>query len=504
MKILMEKFNDKYIVFDSQTWHSALYTEDELLASEEPIAGVEPTGEFVYYETFENYQECLGTTLQLFDTDIYKPHRSKTSFECCEILNDGGAEKIVKYVQVSSAHAVRTVTHIPQVDMQEGVFRLGDYVNIVSSSFGYEQKQLLSLRELDLRGVAFFTFCSADVLDSEETLYENLEILYLPLLSFDIDKCEFAGSKLRHVYSGYFAETPKLSFCNKSLSATISRKAFQGSENLLTVDLRGYSIETITEDAFKDCTALQTVYLPELIQKLEYGAFSGCTSLQECELPESLQTIQESAFEKTGLKRVVLPDGIVRVEDCAFRYCGALEYVEIADADGLKDDVFQDCKNLRCVVVHKSNYKVSDSFVKRIFRGSPNIETFVFGDGVWHIELSALLWFRNLKEVVLKHHGKYAVEISVDILEGLENVTFTVYKGSSTAQKVKEILADNPGLFKLNEVDYAGVPACDVVITETGTQETLTLTVEVDSPQAKKLHKLFDSFPELFRKVYKG
>ena len=96
---------------------------------------------------------------------------------------------------------------------------------------------------------------------------------------------------------------------------------------------------TLIEDvAFLNCTSLTNISnaFPE-VTKLggngttngSYGAFRGCTGLKSVVIPESVKKIGWNAFsECTGLTHLTIPS-TVRIDAWAFDGCTALKEVEI-------------------------------------------------------------------------------------------------------------------------------------------------------------------------------
>ena len=58
----------------------------------------------------------------------------------------------------------------------------------------------------------------------------------------------------------------------------------------------GSVLEKIEPSAFKDCTKLSYIAIPEGVTAISKYAFRGCSSLAEIALPESLKSIGEGAF----------------------------------------------------------------------------------------------------------------------------------------------------------------------------------------------------------------
>ena len=53
---------------------------------------------------------------------------------------------------------------------------------------------------------------------------------------------------------------------------------------------------TVFEATFRDCSSLQSIYIPESVTRIGSGAFGGCSSLQSISLPNSVTSIENSAF----------------------------------------------------------------------------------------------------------------------------------------------------------------------------------------------------------------
>lgn len=121
------------------------------------------------------------------------------------------------------------------------------------------------------------------------------------------------------------------------------RGAFEGHTELLEVYFTVNSqIETIGEDAFKNCTNLERIILPSSVKRIAAGAFAGCTSLREIIFPSDGANIviESNAFAGcVSIKSITLPASVIDIQDEAFKDCTAISdiYLESTVAIVLGD-----------------------------------------------------------------------------------------------------------------------------------------------------------------------
>ena len=82
---------------------------------------------------------------------------------------------------------------------------------------------------------------------------------------------------------------------------------FNGCTYLKEISTIPSFVTTIGNNAFKNCTTLNTVKFREGLEYIGSDVFSGCTTLKRIELPESVTSIGNNAFkDSTQLKKVIL------------------------------------------------------------------------------------------------------------------------------------------------------------------------------------------------------
>ncbi len=110
---------------------------------------------------------------------------------------------------------------------------------------------------------------------------------------------------------------------------TIGKAAFYGCDNLTEVNLPA-SVKTIGELAFANCSTLEKVTFADNSALVEIGknAFDTCISLETVKLPAKLTTIGAGAFRNCeALSRVDIPESVKEIGSQAYVGCKSLDYV---------------------------------------------------------------------------------------------------------------------------------------------------------------------------------
>ena len=81
----------------------------------------------------------------------------------------------------------------------------------------------------------------------------------------------------------------------------------------------GSGLKTIGSYAFRDCSALTQIVLPDGFEKLGDWAFSKCTGLKSIYLGKSITDIGSAAFRDcTGLTDVFLPKSLLGISPMSY------------------------------------------------------------------------------------------------------------------------------------------------------------------------------------------
>ena len=124
---------------------------------------------------------------------------------------------------------------------------------------------------------------------------------------------------------------------------------FADNTQITKCDLTGVTgwgaTPTLPELAFKDCTALQEVTLPDGVQVIGEYAFIRCAALTTVNLSQVTRIDQYAFWECTSLKTLTL-DNVTAIDHDAFYGCTGLETLEIPKCTRFAAYIVSGCKAL--------------------------------------------------------------------------------------------------------------------------------------------------------------
>ena len=183
-------------------------------------------------------------------------------------------------------------------------------------------------------------------------------------------------------YTGDIGIPSSITYQEKNYSVTdIGYGAFAGCSGLTSITIPN-SVTSIGNEAFNSCTGLTSVTLNSntLVSKAyttdnniktifgeqvtEYvigdgvtsigrSAFRNCSDLTSINIPNSVTSIGGSAFQScSGLTSVIIPNSVTSIGDYAFYKCYGLESVTIGNGvTSIGDAAFESCNGLKKVIV---------------------------------------------------------------------------------------------------------------------------------------------------------
>lgn len=161
----------------------------------------------------------------------------------------------------------------------------------------------------------------------------------------------------------------------------------------------GYKVISIAYNAFRACTDLESITIPESVTDIAQCSFMNCTNLQEIRLPSKLNKIKSALFWGCkNLKNIDIPKNVTIIESCAFYMCSSLEEITIPNkVTKLGQGAFQRCSNLKKIEI-PSSVKEAESGV---FSECTNLESVTIHSGLQTIEHDMFYDCTGLKSITI-------------------------------------------------------------------------------------------------------
>ena len=121
----------------------------------------------------------------------------------------------------------------------------------------------------------------------------------------------------------------------------------------VTYNEEKYYVVCIDDAAFRGCSGLTSITIPNSVTTIGNQAFRCCSSLTSVTIPNSVTSIGEGAFADCyGLTSITIPNSVKRIREGAFCRCEGLTYVTIPNSvTTIGNQAFSGCKSLTSVSV---------------------------------------------------------------------------------------------------------------------------------------------------------
>jgi len=238
---------------------------------------------------------------------------------------------------------------------------------------------------------------------------------------------------------------------------TYCMEIFSAKDNLvLPTHFLGKPIVEIAFSVEGKCENVKTILIPEGVKAICGQSFAFFCSLESLEIPDSVEKIYSCAFEGCEkLKYIKLPKNIKFIAGGLFHSCRSLETIEIPSRVCIiEDEAFRGCENLKSLFIPKSVEKIGEDvffitpsleridvdFENNYFKSiDGNLYTkdgkvlirycpkrtdkeFIIPNGVEIIEYNAFQDAKNLKKITLCDSLKTVKESAFAYCENLEEI----------------------------------------------------------------------------------
>ncbi len=212
------------------------------------------------------------------------------------------------------------------------------------------------------------------------------------------------------------------------------------TEAVIPAELDGCPVTEIGEYAFKDCTRLKRVVLPDTIRRIGEFAFKDCSRLTELSIPDTVSEIgwgivqgtswlenQTSDFVSAGQgillaytgteKDVTVPDTVRAVGGYAFDGCTTVETVQLPSSlRSIDAFAFSNCINLRQMQIADG----LESIGEYAFHWCVSLEQIELPDSVKNVGGHGFSYCRSLRKVRL---SQAMTQISNTLFQGCSSLT---------------------------------------------------------------------------------
>ncbi len=127
-----------------------------------------------------------------------------------------------------------------------------------------------------------------------------------------------------------------------------------------TID--GTTVTSIGSEAFRGCTSLTRITIPNSVTSIGNWTFSTCRSLTNITIPNSVTSIGNATFHNCiSLTSITIPNSVTSIGDWAFNDCRSLTSITIPNSvKSIGSDAFSGCRLLTSITIPNSVTSIGD------------------------------------------------------------------------------------------------------------------------------------------------
>ena len=182
-----------------------------------------------------------------------------------------------------------------------------------------------------------------------------------------------------------------------------------------------YSVTSIGEGAFGDCSGLTSITIPNSVTSIGDYAFAYCSGLNAVAIPNSVTSIGKEAFAYcSGLTSVTIGNSVTSIGKSAFEGCSGLTSVTIPNSvTSIGGWAFEGCSGLKSVTIPNSVTSIG----KEAFAGTK--------------------WFANqpdgviyINQMLYTYKGEMPANTSIVVRDGTTQICESAFDGCSDLTSV--------------------------------------------------------------------
>jgi len=234
----------------------------------------------------------------------------------------------------------------------------------------------------------------------------SILLMLLPMLA-SADAVEIDGICYILIEKGKVAEVTR-NF-NRSYSGNViipPKVSYEGTDYDVTSISGNVSNNgnTYLGGAFRGCTGLTAVTIPNSVTSIGYGAFYQCSGLTSVNIPESVTFIGENAFgDCSGLTSLTIPNS-ASIGKNAFAGCSGLTSITIPSSwSSIGYGVFAGCTGLTSVTIPDNIHSIDDT----AFSGCTGLTSVTIPNSVNEIGNQAFYGCTSLSSIIIPNSVSY-------------------------------------------------------------------------------------------------
>ena len=204
---------------------------------------------------------------------------------------------------------------------------------ILSTNPGFTDEQFANVKIIVLRNTLDAYQCDANwskfanILPLTYSFQENG--IYYEIKN-DNEVSVSYDSSISNIYNGHVAIPESVTHDGNTYQVTsIGSDAFKGCTSLTSVSIPN-TVTTIGPSAFQGCTSLKSIKIPNSVISIEGKAFSTCSALTSLDLGTSVQYLGKNAFSDCyGLTQLYIPPSLNLIDCEAFKDCYYLKEINL-------------------------------------------------------------------------------------------------------------------------------------------------------------------------------
>ncbi len=223
-------------------------------------------------------------------------------------------------------------------------------------------------------------------------------------------------------------------YCASS-STDIVITSYTGTDTEITVpsEIEGVPVTQIASTAFKDCTSLKIIELPESIKVLDKAAFDGCDNLDDIIIPKDSPCLELLRKEnpmviindilidadKFTSKNITIPDNVKKIGRCVFKGRDEILTITIPESvTYIGKEAFAECSVLSEVTINEGTTCIGES----AFYECPKLEKVILPETLKSIEKNAFYKCSRLWDIPLNNGLEKIGETAFCLCENLVEI----------------------------------------------------------------------------------